>query len=230
MVGELVGRSAALGAIGILSVAVGSVGVATAANGGSLTLGHGNTATKTTTLTDSRGTPLSLRAKHGKPPLKVNSSTKVKHLNADELDGSSASALATSGSGASTNFPDGNRGILTTSPTRVARTARLQKGSYFISASTSGFVSGTDPVMQCFVTTGGPTAKDEDNSSMAEGIFVGVPVTAVLSVTKGQRISQFCFVTATTPAPTGQISQAGIIATRIANARKGTTMKSEPVA
>jgi hypothetical protein len=229
MVGHLVGRSATVGAIGILSVAVGGLGVATAANGGSLTLGHSNTATKTTTLSDSRGTPLSLKAGHGKPPLRVSSSTKVKHLNADELDGSSASALATSGSGASTNFPDGHRGIVKTSPTLVARTGRLQKGTYFVSASASAFTSSDTSFLECFVTANRPTTKDEDNASSAEGAFVGIPETVVMSVTKGQRISQYCFVVPSTPS-TGQISQAGIIATRIAHVRKGTTMKGVPVA
>jgi hypothetical protein len=226
---HLVGRSVVAGAIGVLSVAVGSLGVATAANGGSLTLGHHNSATRTTTLADSRGTPLSLRAKHGRPPLRVNSSTKVKHLNADELDGSSASDLATAGSGASSHFPDGSRGIVKTTPTLVARTGALNKGTYFVSASASGFVSDAT-ILQCFVTASAPTTKDEDNSAMAEGNFVGVPETVVMSVTRGQRISQFCFVTSSTPTPQAQLSQAGIIATRIAHAGKGTIMKSEPVA
>jgi hypothetical protein len=229
MVRQLVGRSAAVGAIGILSVAVGGLGVATAANGGSLTLGHINTATKTTTLADSSGTPLSLRAKHGKPPLRVNSTTKVKHLNADELDGSSATALATSGSGASTNFPDGSRGIVKTTPTLVTRTGRLQKGTYFVSASASAFTSSATSFLECFVTASRPTSKDEDNASSAEGTFVAIPETVVMSVTQGQQISQYCFVVASRPS-TGQISQAGIFATRIAHVRKGTTMKGVPVA
>jgi hypothetical protein len=219
----------AVGVIGVLSVAVGGLGIATAANGGSLVLGHHNAATKTTKLTDSHGTPLSLKAKHGKPPLKVNSSTKVKHLNADELDGLSANALATSGSGASSHFPNGNRGIVTISPTLVARTGALQKGTYFVNASVSGFVS-SGSILECFVTAKAPTTKDEDNAASAEGDFVGLPETVVMSVTAGQRIAQFCFVTTGAGTSTAQLSQAGLFATRIAHARKGTIMKSEPVA
>jgi hypothetical protein len=99
---KVLGRGTTAVAIGVLSVAVGGLGVAAAANGGSLTLGHSNSATKTTTLKDSKGTPLSLSGKKTSPPLKVNSSVKVKHLNADEVDGLSAGKLATSGSGVQT--------------------------------------------------------------------------------------------------------------------------------
>jgi hypothetical protein len=75
---KVLGRGTTAVAIGVLSVAVGGLGVAAAANGGSLTLGHSNSATKTTTLKDSKGTPLSLSGKKTSPPLKVNSSVKVK--------------------------------------------------------------------------------------------------------------------------------------------------------
>jgi hypothetical protein len=95
MVGrELAGRSVVAGVIGTLCLAVGGLGVATAANGGSLVLGHHNTATSTTTLKNDRGTPLALVGKKSKPPLKVNSSKQVKHLNASLLDGESASTLS----------------------------------------------------------------------------------------------------------------------------------------
>jgi hypothetical protein len=86
-------RSLAVGAIGALTVAAGGIGIATAANGGSLLLGHHNDATTTTTLQDRHGTPLSLLGKKSKPPLKVNSRKLVKRLNADEVDGSSAVSL-----------------------------------------------------------------------------------------------------------------------------------------
>ena len=59
-----------------------------AANGGSLLIGRSNTGTAVTTLTNSAGTPLSLRAKSSAyPPFAVNSSKKVPNLNADWLDG-----------------------------------------------------------------------------------------------------------------------------------------------
>jgi hypothetical protein len=76
-------------------------GVATAANGGPWILGQSNSATATTALsapvdgpgvqianssTGVNSTPLRLTAAAGRPPLKVNSVTKVANLNADQLD------------------------------------------------------------------------------------------------------------------------------------------------
>jgi hypothetical protein len=64
--------------------------------GRSLVLGHFNSADTTTTLTSSAAGPaLRLRtSRPGSPALAVNSTTKVRHLNADTVDGMSAPALA----------------------------------------------------------------------------------------------------------------------------------------
>jgi hypothetical protein len=62
---RFIAGGAAVGAIGLLSLTIAGAGIAAAANGGSLILGHSNTATATTTLRDSHGTPLSLVATHG---------------------------------------------------------------------------------------------------------------------------------------------------------------------
>jgi hypothetical protein len=57
-------------------------------------LGARNSTTATTTITNSAGTPLALNAKSGSAPLAVNSSKVVSKLNADYVDGVSASAFA----------------------------------------------------------------------------------------------------------------------------------------
>jgi hypothetical protein len=75
-----------------LAVVLGS-GVAVAASDGELWLGRANTATRTTTLTDTAGVPLSLRTRKGSAPLAVNSRVKVSNLDADLLDGLDARAL-----------------------------------------------------------------------------------------------------------------------------------------
>jgi len=78
-------------------VAVGCIAIPTgayAANGGSWLLGRSNSESATTTVTHSGGTPLSLNAKSGYAPLKVNSSKVVTNLNADKVDGYSASSFA----------------------------------------------------------------------------------------------------------------------------------------
>jgi hypothetical protein len=65
-----------------------------AANGGSLLIGRSNTGTAVTTLTNTAGTPLSLRARSSAyPPFAVNSSKLVTNLNADWLDGINGSNL-----------------------------------------------------------------------------------------------------------------------------------------
>ncbi len=67
-----------------------AAGTAAAGNGGTFILGKRNTASTATTLTNTSGTALSLRAPLGKPPLAVSNSTRVARLNADQLDGLSA--------------------------------------------------------------------------------------------------------------------------------------------
>jgi hypothetical protein len=66
-----------------------------AANGHAFLIGSRNVAGKTTTFVNHGSGPvISLEGKKSSPPLKVNSDTKVKHLNVDKVDGRSASSLA----------------------------------------------------------------------------------------------------------------------------------------
>lgn len=89
---------------GLVGAVVGAIllgGAAYAANGGSFLLGRANAETATATLTNSAGTPLSLVAKSGYAPLKVNTAVKVASLNADWLDGLDSTAfLRTTGTAA----------------------------------------------------------------------------------------------------------------------------------
>jgi hypothetical protein len=80
----------------IFALVVGS-GTAAAANGYKLVIGHTNYASKATTLSNSKGTALSLKSKRGTAPLAVSSTTKVSRLNADTVDGVDSSALARTG-------------------------------------------------------------------------------------------------------------------------------------
>jgi hypothetical protein len=101
--------TAALGVATVLFCAMG--GPAAAMTGGNFILGHSNTAANQTTLTSSgAGTPalsltntgtsagslpLKLSGSTALPPFSTNSSTKVAHLNADELDGLDSTAFQT---------------------------------------------------------------------------------------------------------------------------------------
>jgi hypothetical protein len=83
-------------AAGALVAVVLTPGSAVAATAKSVLLGRTNKATTTTTIRNSKGTPLALTAKKGSAPLRVSSSTKVTGLNADQLDGLSSSSFARS--------------------------------------------------------------------------------------------------------------------------------------
>jgi hypothetical protein len=77
---------------------IGINGVAYAATGHSFLLGKSNSANHTTTLKNTgSGAALTLKSKTTSAPLAVNSSKVVTHLNADMVDGVSASALQTRG-------------------------------------------------------------------------------------------------------------------------------------
>lgn len=62
-------------------------GTAVAATGGTLVLGRSNSASTTTTPTNSAGTALKLNSKTGTAPLAVNSKVRIPYLNSDLLDG-----------------------------------------------------------------------------------------------------------------------------------------------
>jgi hypothetical protein len=86
-------------------------GTAYAANGGIFRLGRSNSATATTTLTNSHGTALKLSSRAGQPSLRVNRTAKVPSLNSDLLDGVDSGKLArvtTVGSVSGTGFVDDN--------------------------------------------------------------------------------------------------------------------------
>jgi hypothetical protein len=87
-------RNLAPVALGAAIVCVGGAGIASAANGGAVGLGQHNTATQTTTIKSKHGPALSLQAHHG-PALKVNSTKLIPKLNAQLLDGKSATQIAT---------------------------------------------------------------------------------------------------------------------------------------
>jgi hypothetical protein len=92
----------------VVAVVLGT-GTAYAANGGVFRLGRSNSATATTTLTNSHGTALKLNSKAGQPSLQVNRNAKVPSLNSDLLDGIDSGSFArvtTVGSIVGTGFVD----------------------------------------------------------------------------------------------------------------------------
>ncbi len=73
--------------VAYLALFVAMSGTAAAATGNVFILGQDNRADHASVLANRSGTPLELRAKSGKAPLRVNTEKRVRHLNADLLDG-----------------------------------------------------------------------------------------------------------------------------------------------
>ena len=91
-------------AISLAALVFAMSGTAYAATGGDFLLGKANTATSVTSLTNTKGTALSLSASPAAPPLKVSNSVQVPSLNASELGGHTSSAfLPTSGTAANSS-------------------------------------------------------------------------------------------------------------------------------
>lgn len=92
-------RSVSPAAVAVtVALLIGAGGFADAATGGNFILGKANTATSVTTLSNTKGTALSLSAPSGKAPLTVSNSVQVPKLNASLVDGHPATAFVT-GSG-----------------------------------------------------------------------------------------------------------------------------------
>jgi hypothetical protein len=219
------GVSAVSAALGVLVISVTGVGVAVASNGGSLTIGHTNTATKVTTLSNKKGTVLSLKAGHGKAALKVNTTKQITHLNASLVGGSSAAQLKTSGSAAVTPFNGSKVGKLVVSTSLVASTAALSAGTYYVTAFVDTDVPSNAEV-GCTLSTTDTTGSDvlipstESDLPGTQSISETSPVT----VTAGQRIGFYCGVFDPVVTTTAAVLNAGLTAIRVDSSSTGTTL------
>jgi hypothetical protein len=127
-------------------------GSAVAATGGKFLLGRSNTASTTTTLTNAKGTALSLRARAGRAPLAVNTTTKVTHLNADSVDGVSSEkfARATNSTGIRSAYSDAFESEEGSGPDLLIAFAECPAGSTvtgggYSDGSASGVVVDSSP-------------------------------------------------------------------------------------
>jgi hypothetical protein len=112
------------------AVLVGGADLASyAATGHPLVLGHSNAAGTTTALKNTgRGPALSLNSSKHAPPLVVNSSKLVKHLNADKLQGKSATQLNPK----VMRWHIGSSGTVVANGAQKLFTAQVPKGTYEI--------------------------------------------------------------------------------------------------
>jgi hypothetical protein len=86
-------RPSAATIISLIALFFAMGGTAVAATGGNFILGKANTATTVSSLSNTKGTALSLSSTSTVPPLKVSNSVQVPNLNASELDGDTSSAF-----------------------------------------------------------------------------------------------------------------------------------------
>jgi hypothetical protein len=131
------------------AVLVGGANLASyAATGNPLILGHSNAAGGTTALKNTgRGPALSLNNIKSAPPLVVNSSKMVKHLNANQVGGKSAAALEPD----TWRFHLGHDGGTLTSDLHFFA-AKLPSGTYQVQMS--GILTSTVSTDQYFCATG----------------------------------------------------------------------------
>jgi hypothetical protein len=150
-----------------------------AANGHPLTLGGKNTASQTTTVTNTgKGAALSLRSGKKSPSLAVSSSALVTHLNADQVDGKNGADLQTRAT--TWTIPAG---------TSVSFTlGGLAPGTYLASFSVA---LGDTQTSQCEL--------DEDDLAVVDGfgpnrngVFSLVNATGLLTHTAGHALQLKC--------------------------------------
>jgi hypothetical protein len=111
-----VASTVATAALGIGILAVAGVGVADASNGSPALLGHHNSAAGTTTIKAAHGSALSLKSKKSVAALKVSNSKLVHKLNAQFLDGKSATQVGPKTKQFFGEFPKGSGGGFLTCP------------------------------------------------------------------------------------------------------------------
>ncbi len=126
-------RPAPATVISLIALVFAMSGTAYAATGGDFILGKANTATSVTSLTNKKGTALSLSSTSTTPPLKVSNNVQVPNLNASELGGHTSSAfLPTNGTAANSSELGGQPASdYMTVPGQIAiDTATVASGSY----------------------------------------------------------------------------------------------------
>lgn len=225
-------RSVGVVALGAVTLTVAGLGIARAATdqGGIVLGGVANHTTKPTGFVNKKGPALALTSNKHKPPFTVNSTKLVKHLNAAKLSGHTAGQLATRGSAAASNFAPGTLGRYTTTPTALATTATLPKGTYYVTGTSSMDITSPNTALCSAATsaTAAATAPEAQGSyisgtpmSGVEALSATVPVT----LTAPGKIGWYCWISGT-----GEdlYYYAGITAIRIAHATTGTTAAGQP--
>jgi hypothetical protein len=150
-----------------------------AANGQPLVLGHSNSESGTTQLRNTdKGAALALKTAKKSPPLAVNSSKLVKHLNADKVDGRSSSSLGLTGQ--QFKLPGGGQ----------AFTLKVKPGTYQVAGDIEMNAIAT---ALCEITLSSSPAHHELIwYGASTGILAVASGTGILKVKTGQNVNLGC--------------------------------------
>jgi hypothetical protein len=196
-----------------LAVIFGGAGVADAATGGRLILGHANSATSTTSLSSSRSVPLSLSAPKGKAPLSVSRNVMVKNLNAQLVGGLSAASLKLSGGDGFTQ-PNADIAISGDIFTVVAATGQLKAGIYYVTASALVDLTTGDTGATCVIEKKDNGLGGELASGGGDGVnFVQAAETVPVRVQNRAVLQELCLVQGSNEGT--EVIDAGIFAIRV---------------
>jgi hypothetical protein len=208
-------RSVSPAAVAVVALVIllSANGFAYAANGGSFLLGHSNAETATATLSNSRGTPLSLSAPSGHAPLAVNRSALVSNLNAQYTGGLTAAQLQATGGDGFTQ-PGTNTPINNTVPL-VAGTGNLPAGVYYVTATANLIVQQADGGAVCYIAKGSTRVGFSESDVGQPGIW-SLAETAAVSIRSGDTLQEHC----ATSGNNGSVAiDAGITAIRVRSSR-----------
>jgi len=173
-----------------LAFVIGGAGLADAATGGNFILGKANSESSAASLSNSKGTPLSLSAPSGKAPLAVNRTTMVKNLNANYLSGLTGTQLkATGGDGIS-------KTAITLSGTQVqvAGTGALPAGTYYVTATAWLDLIAGDNYALCYIARGSaPFAQLTTGGGNSPGGHLQAAETIAVTVKAGDRLQEWCY-------------------------------------
>lgn len=173
-----------------LALVIGGAGLADAATGGNFILGKANTETSTASLSNSKGTPLSLAAPSGTAPLAVNQNVMVKKLNANDVGGLSATQLrATGGDGFRTTS-------ITIGPTQVevAGTGALPAGTYYVTATAWVDLITGDNYGLCYIAKGSaPTTQLTTGGGNSPGGHLQAAETLAVTMKAGDSLQEWCY-------------------------------------
>lgn len=202
-----------------LLMVIGGVGVADAATGGDFILGKSNSESSTASLSNSKGTPLSLSAPKNTAPLAVNRSTMVKNLNANFVGGLSATDLKPTGGDDFTRVDD-NLDIPALAAVTAAKTGKLPAGTYYVSATAMFNLAAGNTGGICQIVRANNMNHPLSEGGANGGPFVEVAETVAVKLKNNERLAEKCFVQGTSGSQS-TIFDAGITAIRVLSS-KGT--------